>query len=268
VVVGSGPDGLAAAYYLSRLGHHDVTVLEALPEAGGMLRYRLPEGGAGLPEPRRSGPLVQALEHDLGIIESAGVTIRTGSPVYSPADLREQGYDAIFISASARAGYPIDVPGAEAGGVPEGEGVSAAGGVPEAGDGLAVGGLPAVAGSGDRIALVPGSLRTSVEGVFVGGDATLGPASAVQAIAHGRDAARAIDRHLGGSGDIDEHLAPAEIVSELPPLPVETGQRFRPEKRNREQRAAGAGVEMGYSREDAIEEASRCLRCDLREARY
>ncbi len=219
-VIGSGPDGLTVAYYLAKLGRHDVTVLEALPEPGGMLRYRLPDGGSGLPEPRRPGPMTRALEDDLGIIESAGVRIQANAPVHSLATLREHGYDAIYISASARAGYPLD------------------------------------------------AQDLGTEDVFIGGDAALGPASAVQAIARGREAARVIDRHLGGNGEIDEHLAPAEILSELPPLPVETGQRFRPGRRSRDPRASGgAAVEAGYSREDAIEEASRCLRCDLQETR-
>ena len=41
-VVGAGPAGLTAAYYLAKLGH-EVVVFEALPEAGGMLRYGIPE---------------------------------------------------------------------------------------------------------------------------------------------------------------------------------------------------------------------------------
>ena len=49
-VVGSGPAGLSAAYFLRRLGH-EVTVFEAMPEAGGMLRLRDP----GLPPARRGG---------------------------------------------------------------------------------------------------------------------------------------------------------------------------------------------------------------------
>ncbi len=90
----------------------------------------------------------------------------------------------------------------------------------------------------------------------------------IAAMTHGRAAAQAIDRYLGGSGDIDEHLAPAEIVSELPPMPVETDDRFRPpmpisDLATRFQ--SFSEVELGYSRQDAIEEASRCLRCDLRE---
>ena len=243
-VIGSGPDGLAAGYYLAKLGRHDVTVLEALPEPGGMLRYRLPDVAAGEAQLRKPSPMLRALDRDLGIIEAAGVRIQTDAPVYSLAALWEQGYNAIFISSSARASYPLDVQGPDAEGVPAG------------------------VGSEERITVAPGSLRAAVEGVFVGGGAALGPASAVEAIAQGREAAQAIDRFLGGSGEIDEHLAPAEILSELPPLPVETGQRFRPERRSRDLRTGpGAEVELGYSRQDAMEEASRCLRCDLQGSR-
>ena len=243
-VIGSGPDGLAAGYYLAKLGRHDVTVLEALPEPGGMLRYRLPDVASGEAQLRKPSPMLRALDRDLGIIEAAGVRIQTDAPVYSLAALWEQGYNAIFISSSARASYPLDVQGPDAEGVPAG------------------------VGSEERITVAPGSLRAAVEGVFVGGGAALGPASAVEAIAQGREAAQAIDRFLGGSGEIDEHLAPAEILSELPPLPVETGQRFRPERRSRDLRTGpGAEVELGYSRQDAMEEASRCLRCDLQGSR-
>jgi NADH-quinone oxidoreductase subunit F len=121
-------------------------------------------------------------------------------------------------------------------------------------------------GSGERIIVDEDKLSTSAEGVFAGGDVTLGPASIVEAIAHGRRAAIAIDEYLGGSGDIDERLAPVEDVGSLPPMKAETRARHRPRmdmgspgtrKRNFKQ------VEKGYSKADAIKEASRCLRCDL-----
>jgi NADH-quinone oxidoreductase subunit F len=240
-VIGSGPDGLTVAYYLAKLGRHDVTVIESLPEPGGMLRYRLPDGDSGVPEPRRPGPMTRALEQDLDIIRSAGVRIQTNAPALPVGALREQGYDAIYISASARASYPL-------------------------GDRLAGRGeVPAEMPSAEPILVAAGRPETSLTDVFVGVDPSLGPASAVEAIAYGRDAARAIDRHLGGTGEIDEHLAPAETPSELPPLPVETGQRFRPERRGGARGGGSAAGEAGYSRAEAIEEASRCLRCDLRD---
>jgi NADH-quinone oxidoreductase subunit F len=242
-VVGSGPDGLSAAYYLARRGRHEVTVLEALAEPGGMLRYQMPAGGAGEPTLRKPSPIVRALERDLAIIEAAGVTILANSPVYSTYALREQGYDAIFVTAAARPGCPIEAPA----------------------DGTAGGATPAEgAAEGMTVVAGPEGIEDAGNGVFVVADPAFGPASAVESIARGRAAARAIDRYLGGSGDIDEHLAPAEILSELPPLPVETGQRFRSDRKGGGARA-GAEGETGYSREDAIDEASRCLRCDLRE---
>ncbi|KPK97590.1 MAG: hypothetical protein AMK75_07430, partial [Planctomycetes bacterium SM23_65] len=69
-VIGSGPCGLTAAYYLAKRGH-TVTVLEALPEAGGMLRV-------GIPEYRFPREL---LEKDLEEVRAVGVEIRCDSPV-------------------------------------------------------------------------------------------------------------------------------------------------------------------------------------------
>jgi hypothetical protein len=111
-------------------------------------------------------------------------------------------------------------------------------------------------------------LATSVEGVFAGGDVVSGPASVIEAIAHGRRAAQAIDRHLGGDGDTTEILAPPENVKSLPPLRPETGARRRIEVPVVASRLGIRGfgaVELGFSRAAAMEEASRCLRCDLEE---
>jgi NADH-quinone oxidoreductase subunit F len=118
------------------------------------------------------------------------------------------------------------------------------------------------------ISVHPDSLATSVEGVFAGGDVVSGPASVVEAIAHGRLAAQAIDLHLGGDGDTSEVLAPPENVKSLPPLRPETGARHRlgvPVVAPRDVIRGFGAVELGFSREAAIEEASRCLRCDLEE---
>ncbi|MFQ6122720.1 MAG: NADH-quinone oxidoreductase subunit NuoF, partial [Dehalococcoidales bacterium] len=120
-------------------------------------------------------------------------------------------------------------------------------------------------GRGNVIEVDPDTLATSRDGVFAGGDAVTGPASVIEAIAAGRQAAISIDKYLGGSGNIDETLAPPEEA--MAPL-EEAEEKWRPEMPTLpvEQRLSNfSQVELGYTDEMAIEEAMRCLRCDLEE---
>jgi hypothetical protein len=109
------------------------------------------------------------------------------------------------------------------------------------------------------------TLATPKEGVFAGGDAVTGPASVIEAIAHGRQAAISIDKYLGGAGIIDEVLSSPE--KEVAPM-EEAEEKRRPQAPTLplKQRLGGFGqVELGYSEGMAVEEAGRCLRCDLEE---
>ena len=72
-VVGAGPAGLSAAYFLRRLGH-EVTVYEALPEAGGMLAY-------GIPAYRLPGEVVR---RQVAALEGMGIAFRFGARVGGP----------------------------------------------------------------------------------------------------------------------------------------------------------------------------------------
>lgn len=120
-------------------------------------------------------------------------------------------------------------------------------------------------GAGDRIQVDPDGLETSCKGIFAGGDAVSGPASVIEAIAAGREAAVAIDRFLGGKGIIDAGLFRKEnptAQTQLQGLPV--GKRVQVPVRAMDERLKDfSEVELGYSEEQAVAEASRCLRCDL-----
>ena len=118
---------------------------------------------------------------------------------------------------------------------------------------------------GNTIEVDPDTLATSSEGVFAGGDGVRGPASVIEAIADGRQAAISIDKYLGGNGEIDEVLAPPEGV--IAPL-EEAEEQWRPSMPTvpvKQRLSNLAQVELGYDDEMAIQEAKRCLRCDLEE---
>jgi len=114
----------------------------------------------------------------------------------------------------------------------------------------------------------PDTLATDREGVFAGGDVVSGPASVIEAIAVGRQAAVSIDKYLGGEGIIDETLAPPESLSQRPEAMEEEEEKHRQEMALLpvgERLQDFDVVELGFSKEAALEEARRCLSCDLEE---
>ncbi|MBN2628416.1 MAG: FAD-dependent oxidoreductase [Spirochaetales bacterium] len=94
-VVGAGPSGLSAAHYLALMGYQ-VTVFEALPYAGGMMRY-------GIPEYRL--PYDQ-IDKDINYIVSLGVEIKTNCKVGKEISLEElkRDYDAVFAGTGLHLG--------------------------------------------------------------------------------------------------------------------------------------------------------------------
>jgi len=113
----------------------------------------------------------------------------------------------------------------------------------------------------------PSTMETGVSGVFACGDIAKGPSSIVEALASGRQAAFAINKYLGGTGTLEDRF----IDSEKPNPWLGKVEKFAYKKRfhmpclSIEKRKGNfSEVELGYEKEMAEEEASRCLRCDLR----
>jgi NADPH-dependent glutamate synthase beta subunit-like oxidoreductase/formate hydrogenlyase subunit 6/NADH:ubiquinone oxidoreductase subunit I len=122
-------------------------------------------------------------------------------------------------------------------------------------------------GRGNVIKVDDDTMATSQKGVFAGGDVVTGPASVIQAIAQGRKAAASIDKYLGGDGDIEETL----VTVEKPDKCFGRDEDFinwhkvnMPSIENKERLSSFAEVELGYGKDGAVEEAKRCLKCDLR----
>ena len=108
---------------------------------------------------------------------------------------------------------------------------------------------------------------TSMEGVFASGDVVTGTKSVIEAIAGGRDAAVAIDKYLGGDGDISEVLverqAPEKYIGRIEGFADLT--RTEAEVMDADKRKCGFdAIEKPLTCDQAKCEAGRCLQCDLR----
>ena len=108
-IIGGGPAGLSAAYYLCLLGHSP-TLFDAMPELGGMLRYGIPE--YRLPK--------KVLDWEIEGILQLGVAVKKGvrwGRDFTVESLRSDGYEAFFLAIGAWAAHRLGVPGEELGGV-------------------------------------------------------------------------------------------------------------------------------------------------------
>ena len=110
-VIGAGPAGLACAHDLALEGH-DVTVYESLPEAGGMLRYAIPE--YRLPK--------DEVKSEIDYIRRLGVDIRCGVEIggQTAVDEIKGANEAIFVATGAPKGLPLGVDGETLSGIVDG----------------------------------------------------------------------------------------------------------------------------------------------------
>jgi NADPH-dependent glutamate synthase beta subunit-like oxidoreductase len=109
-IIGSGPAGLTAAYYLRKVCGHGVTLFEASSEPGGMLRigvpnYRLPR---------------EVLDKEIDMIKELGVEMKLNTKVDSLDKLFKQGYDAVFVAIGAHRPDRLEIDGENLPGVIDG----------------------------------------------------------------------------------------------------------------------------------------------------
>ena len=107
-IIGGGPMGLSAAAFLRQMGH-SVTVFEAMPKAGGMLRYGIPE--YRLPK--------EVLDQEIELIERMGVNLITNTKigVDIPFETVKQDFDAVLIGIGAWVSTGVGCPGEDSEGV-------------------------------------------------------------------------------------------------------------------------------------------------------
>lgn len=102
-IIGAGPAGLSAAWFLAQLGH-DVTIFERQEAPGGMLRY-------GIPSYRMPR---ETLDAEIAIIRSLGVEIRYGvdfgRDITAPS-LQADGFDTILLAVGSQLGWPLGLQG-------------------------------------------------------------------------------------------------------------------------------------------------------------
>ena len=122
----------------------------------------------------------------------------------------------------------------------------------------------------ETLAVDSNTLATNVPGIFAGGDFATGPGMVIDAIAAGRRAAIATDKYLkGDTSPVQMYDLKGEEVGEV--SPGEEEEEAWEEKPRleiptlpaQERKQSFQEIELGFSEEQAKEEAKRCLRCDL-----
>ncbi len=251
-IVGGGPTGLSAAYYLRRLGHA-CTILDKEPQLGGRLRRETSPDE--LPRDLLDAEIAQILRLGVEVRLTTAVAPGSGGGP-SLAELRQQ-FDAVLLACG---------PGIE----PAACGLTAP-------DRAGATGQPA---DSRLIPVDKESFQTAIPGVFAAGNAIRARGLVVRSVADGKEAAQSIDRFLSldpaarpsgrekpfssrigrlVEGEIDVFLAAAGTAPRL-----DGGKGIGSARGEAPTEPGGQVGPVPFSAAEAVEQAGRCLHCDCR----
>ena len=219
-IIGSGPAGLSAAFYLLRSGH-DCTIFDKNDQPGGAMRYMIPD---------HELPKV-ALDHETGLLSQMGGDFRMNSLVTKETFENEiiRDFDAVILATGNQKVQPLEI---------------------------FLGDHPDPENFIDHKKLI-----TSRPGVFVCGNIIREQKMAVRSSAQGRMAANEVDLYLETRSTGEKRIKFHSIIGRL--HQEELNECLRESIPDARQEPA-CGFLSGFTRDEAIHEAKRCLHCDCR----
>ena len=223
-IIGAGPAGIAAAYYLSLLGYR-CEVFDNRERPGGMLAY-------GVSEDKLPRAVLAA---EIDIVRQTGAVFHQGVTVGQEVTLARLAaeFTAVIIAAGE-----LDVDARDRLGL-------AAAGIELTAFGIKTSSTPFV---------------TNTPNIFAIGNAVRPGRMAIRSLAHGKEAAQVVDCLLAGTPVVDEIHCPSQLGRLQPEETVELAKGYPPASRV-EPDSDSVG---GYHGEQAMAEAGRCLNCDCR----
>lgn len=227
-IVGSGIGGMSCAYYLREMGHQ-VTIFDCADEAGGALRYKVPEEEC-------PNSLV---DQELDGLRKMGVTFEMGKDIGVDLTLPQlqEEYDAVFLALGPVTQDMLQTLG--------------------------------VKGKDGKPTIKRDTLMTNIKGVFAGGGIVHQKQLAIRSVAAGKTAAKSMDQYVRGDKVVGRPKRFNSRSGKLTHDEVDTMMESVVNRQDRyEPQGSGTSFSpaepRGFTDQEAVDESARCLHCDCR----